>query len=545
MHKVLMRQLRRLLGVENDTQLGDFLVRSAAVAELPGTDPGVAKGLAGLGNLLDRIDAAYVQYDRDLELRTRSLELSSGELVQANSKLSIELARREQAIRALRETARSLREEAEQECAADENDSLDDLIRLIANLVTFRNESQQAILAAREAVENRNFALDQHAIVSITDRQGRIISANDKFCEISGYSRSELIGQSHRIVNSGEHSPTFFAEMWRTIAAGTVWKGEICNRTKDGSLYWVSATIVPLLDAQGQPYQYIGIRTDITEQRRMREELATREKQYRRVVEGLREVIFQTDAAGHWIFLNPAWAEITGYSLEGSLGGHFLEYVHPQDAERVTQELQVLLRREKAYCRFETRHLRKDGQARWLQVYVRPEYSDGGKLTGMTGTINNITARKAWEEETLRAKNAAEAANQAKSEFLANMSHEIRTPMNGILGMTELVLDTKLDDEQQEYLHAVKSSAESLLTIINDILDFSKIEARKLSIDQQPFCLPEVIAEMLRTLSLRAQQKNLALTCELAPEVPQWVSGDQVRLRQILVNLIGNAIKFT
>jgi len=265
---------------------------------------------------------------------------------------------------------------------------------------------------------DRQRALDAHAIVSITDRGGRILYANDQFCAISGYSEAELLGQTHRILKSGAHADSFYAEMWTTIARGEVWEGEICNRKKDGGVYWVKSTVVPFLDENGRPIQYIGIRTD-------------------------------------------------------------------------------------------------------------------------------ITARKAFESELIARRAEAEAASRAKSEFLANMSHEIRTPMNGIIGMTDLALDADSEDERQEYMKIVKNSAESLLGILNDILDFSKIEANKLMLERVGFGLRQAISETLKTLGVRAGEKGLELICDIADDVPEHVLGDPTRLRQVLINLIGNAIKFT
>ena len=272
-------------------------------------------------------------------------------------------------------------------------------------------------LLVRE-LDHQKFALDQHAIVSITDAEGNITYANDRFCEISGYAREALLGQNHRIIGSGQMPEGFFADLWQTIVAGKVWHGEICNRKRSGALYWVNATIVPLHGDDGQVAQYIAIRTDITD-------------------------------------------------------------------------------------------------------------------------------RKTIESSLQAAKNAADLANSAKSEFLANMSHEIRTPMNGIIGMTELLLMTDLTPQQKRYLDLTKRTSHALLTVLNDILDFSKIEAGKLVIEAVELNVADVINDSLSTLSLAAGDKGLELITRIDAQVPHTVVGDPGRLRQVLLNLVGNAVKFT
>ncbi len=209
-----------------------------------------------------------------------------------------------------------------------------------------------------------------------------------------------------------------------------------------------------------------------------------------------------------------------------------------RDEQEVMAAKQALFNREEA-C-FDAK-----GNPIWLLTTKVPLIDKSGRTTGIAGVGRDITKRREAEAEMQKARDAAEAASRAKSEFLANMSHEIRTPLNGIMGMTDLALGTDLTREQREYLDTVKVSADSLLTVINDILDFSKIEAGKIDLEEADFDLRDSLESTLKTLAVRADEKGLELLCEVAPEVPEIVRGDVTRLRQVVVNLVGNAIKFT
>jgi PAS domain S-box-containing protein len=240
---------------------------------------------------------------------------------------------------------------------------------------------------------------------------------------------------------------------------------------------------------------------------------------------------------------NPAFETLFRYRHEDIIGRRIIDLVTtPEIRSEIDVNKERLLRGEINHV--VTRRKRSDGTLVDVEAYSVP-LRTGGLITGALVLYQDVTARKQAEEALLQAKEEAEAANRAKSEFLANMSHEIRTPMNGIIGMTELAMGTDLTTEQREYLGMVKTSADSLLTLINDILDFSKIEAGKVDLDLVDFSFHQSLGETLRVLALRAQQKGLELAWRVGPGVPERVKGDMGRLRQVLVNLIGNAVKFT
>jgi len=674
MHKLLARQFKRNLGVE-EAQLPAVFEEIRRLVDGGALSGNVGRMLAGMESFLQRVDEAYQQSDRDLDLKTRSLELSSVELTESNSRMREELASRARAIESLRTTAMGLMDFVDLDQPALVGNDIESLSSLMSQLVKQKDESQQDLRAALTDLAHQKFALDQHAIVSITNVAGDIVYANDKLCEISGYTRAELMHQNHRMINSGTHDKAFFTDMWHAIAGGTVWHGEICNRNKAGQIYWVNATIVPLRDEIGTPTMFIAIRTDITGRKAMESAIKAAEARLRRITNTVPGVVFQWQVAKthfKFTFLSDRLQEVLGLTREALLADSslatrqilsddrgrviagvldaaerqvvwsgeyrvrladrsmrwiraeispepdltpdgatvftgiwqdvtqlkeadarlrevtenvpvavfqyfvgldlqfrisfishaiqtmcgtapetlttdavaFLRQVHPEDSERVFQTLTQAHSQAQAWAMdFRLIHA-QSAEVVWVHGEAQPQ-ALATALPAWNGYLTDITTAKKVSVELQKAKDDAESANRAKSDFLANMSHEIRTPMNGVIGMTELLMDTEMDAEQREYLGIVKSSSEALLRVINDILDFSKIEAGKLLIENIPFHLGRTVADTLKTIALRAQEKGLELVCDIAPDVPMAVVGDPGRLRQILVNIIGNAIKFT
>ena len=418
------------------------------------------------------------------------------------------------------------------------------------------------LTATLRSLQRLREALDLHAIVTVTDPIGRITEANDAFCTISGYAREELIGQNLRLLNSGLHPSAFFAGLWDTIKAGCIWHGEIRNRHKDGSFYWRDTTIVPFVDDTGRIEVFVAIGYDITARREQNETLT----RLALVASRTTNAVIITDAAGLVLWTNEGFTRITGYTLADAIGrkpGDFLQGPGT-DPATVTLLREAIAADKSVDC--EILNYTKDGRAYWIQTRIDPVHDESGHLRHFIAIESDITRERedrerlrvtsvqlrernlALEATTIRAEQLAleaQAATRAKAEFLANMSHEIRTPMNAVIGMTDLLLDTPLNSFQREFTDTIRTSGDALLSLINDILDFSKIESGSLELERTPFNLRDCIESALDLTARPAANKGLDLLYWIEDDIPTHLLGDVTRLRQILVNLVGNAVKFT
>ncbi len=382
--------------------------------------------------------------------------------------------------------------------------------------------------------------------VVITDRQGNIEWVNPAFCKLTGYSAEEVQGKSTRILKSGRQDSAFYKRLWDTVSKGKVWNDHHVNRRKDGTLYTEEMTVTPVCQADGEITHFIAIKQDITERQRIQDDVAKKTAILEAQLESSLDGVLVVDEHQRKVIQNRRFADI--WHLPPEI------FSKPDDNPTLTAAVSRVKESEEFLGRVRYLYAHPDETSReeiefkdgtFLDRYSAPVMGANGHNYGRIWTFRDITATKRASQDLLRAKSAAEQASRAKSAFLAHMSHEIRTPMNGIIGMSDLVLDTPLSGEQREYMQMVKQSADSLLKIINDILDFSKIEAGKMELDTVEFSLQETIGNAIRVLALKANEKALELLVDIAPDVPASLIGDGDRLRQIIVNLIGNAIKFT
>ncbi|MDP2198104.1 MAG: response regulator [Sulfurimicrobium sp.] len=411
--------------------------------------------------------------------------------------------------------------------------------------LSLSNERQRALL---HELEYQKFALDQHAIVSVTNAQGQITYANQKFLEVNQYSELELLGQDHRIVNSGYHSRDFFRDMWNTISSGQVWHGEVRNRGKGGRIYWVATTVVPFLDQAGKPYQYISICTDITHAKQAEEALRLSEERFRRGQNYANIGTWDWNIETGELFWSERIAPLFGYGI-GELETtyeNFLAAVHPEDRQYVVDSISACVEKGTEY-NIEHRIVWPDGSTIWVGEAGDVVRDANGKPLKMLGMVQDISRRKQAEAEALRARDDAERANQSKSDFLARMSHELRTPLNAILGFGQLMesdLSEPLGSSQRDNLEQIIKAGWHLLELINEVLDLAKIESGNIDLSIEDVGIADVLDDCLGIISPLAEQRNISIDNKNHGHAQYVAHADRTRLKQVLLNLLSNAIKY-
>jgi len=416
---------------------------------------------------------------------------------------------------------------------------------------------------------------EHNLMVTVYTAEGRIVYTNPAKQKACGYSSGEMLGQHpSEIFNGAETSQAAVKRVGAAMQQGIAITEEMLHPRKDGTYFWAEVQMNPVLNEQGELTHFVSVSRDITASKQTYDALVRSEERLNLALQGTSDGICDWDVVNDQTYFSAQFRNQLGYEpteLKATREA-FLDLFHVDDRRIILRTMSKVLDREKNFD--VTMRLRcKGGAYRWFRGRGQVIRNAQGKAIRLIGATTDIHAQRVAEEmverytqrleeshayaehqsellqeqakDLQKARDIALASAKSKSEFLANMSHEIRTPMNGIIGMTELLRDTPLNNEQYDFLKTIQQSADTLLTLINDILDFSKIEAGKLQIDTHDFHLRELMESVTELLAHRAHEKHIETACSLPAQCPDFVQGDEVRIRQIISNLLSNAIKFT
>ena len=377
------------------------------------------------------------------------------------------------------------------------------------------------------------------------DLEGRLTFANVSYCDLLGKAPHEILGRTEHQLQPGELAERHAGDERRIAQTGET-IDEIEEHEVHGERRFFHVLKVPVHDAGGAIVGTQALFWDITEHRRAELALEREQALLQTLMESVPDSIYFKDRNSKFLRINRALAKRFGLQTPAQVEGKSdFDFFTREHAQQAWEDEQEVMRTGVPIVAKDEKETWPDGQVTWATTSKLPLRDPDGNIVGTFGISREVTEQVRARQALAEAKEAAEAASRAKSDFLANMSHEIRTPLNAVIGMTELVLDTELTAVQRDYLTMASESGEALLSVVNDVLDFSKIEAGRLELDHMPFNLREGLGDAMKSLAVRAHRKGLELACNIRPDVPATVIGDPVRLRQVIVNLVGNAVKFT
>ncbi len=412
---------------------------------------------------------------------------------------------------------------------------------VIVRDVTQREKALKSLQKSNESLKLYSQALEESpASVIITDKEGTILYVNKKFTENTGYRPEEVTGKNPGILKSGLLDSSYYQRMWKTILSGKIWRGEYANKKKDGTLYWESSTISPIYNKNQEITHFIQVSEDITEKKKTEASM----QQLAAIVDSSDAIIISKTLKGIISSWNRGAERVYGYKAKEVIGLP-INIIVPSDLKK---ELKTFTKRIMAGQRvenFETRRICKDGSMVEVSLSLSGIMNEKGELTGIAVVGQDITRQKQLEKELMAEKEIAEKATRTKSLFLANISHEIRTPLNAILGFSEILSKRISDPVLKEYIDSMHSSGKALLNLINDLLDLSKAEAGKMEFYRQSIDVRYLAHDIESIFRLKAQQKELDFRINIAPDVPANLFLDELKIRQVLLNLTSNAIKFT
>ena len=412
----------------------------------------------------------------------------------------------------------------------------------IRSEITDRKKNEEELKKTIKEISDYKYALDESAIVAITDQKGRITHVNDNFCEISKFSREELIGQDHRIINSGYHSKDFMQELWKTIANGKVWNGELKNKAKDGSYYWVDTTIVPFVNEQGKPFQYVAIRSDITERKNNEEELQKSIKEISDYKYAIDEssIVAITDQKGIISHVNDNFCKISQFSREELIGQDHRIINSGYHTQDFMQELWKTIANGKVW-NGELKNKAKDGSYYWVDTTIVPFLNKEGKPFQYVAIRSDITERKRGEEELLKNSNTLENQNRQLVDFCNIVSHNLRGPMMNITALIDFIKETKDEDEKAEFFEAISKVANHLNEVFEELIETVQVrQDTEILLDE--VLLQNVTDKVL--LGFEAQIIQSKAKIEIDFDQFPIIRYPQKYIDSMMMNLISNAFKY-